>query len=400
MDTNMHVPLLDLKKQLEPIREEIVEAVSEVIDSTNYILGPKVEGLEKDVAAYSGSRHGIGVASGTDALLAALMGLKVGPGDYVLTTPYSFFATMGSVLRLGAKPLFADIDPVTYNIDPAQVAEILANHPYREKIKVILPVHLYGQCVDMPRILSLAEQYGIPVLEDAAQAIGAACPFIEDGKRVWKKAGAMGRAGCFSFFPSKNLGGIGDGGMIVTSDDQLAEDLRIIRVHGGAPKYYHGVIGGNFRLDTVQAVVLSVKLPHLPDWHNARRRNADRYNRLFEESGLVDKGMIMLPKAVYRADAGDEPDGPDYHIYNQYVIRSVDRDRLIQFLQKHDIGVEIYYPVPLHKQTCLAAMGYNELSYPESEMAAAETMALPIYPELTAEMQEYVVSQVVAFFRQ
>lgn len=394
----MKVPLLDLKEQLGPLRDEIVEAVTGVVDSTCYILGPKVDELEEQVAAYCGGGFAIGVASGTDALLASLMALGIGPGDLVLTTPYSFFATMGCVVRLGAKPLFVDIDPVSYNMDPRKAAESLAeDSELTSRIKAILPVHLYGQCADMERIMALSRQYGIPVLEDAAQAIGASCPVTEVGETVWRRAGTMGAAGCFSFFPSKNLGAVGDGGMIITGEKELAEQIGIIRVHGGAPKYYHSVIGGNFRIDPIQAVVLSIKLPYLDGWHQARRDNADLYNKLLTEKGLAGD-RVQLPEAVYRAEAEKQQVLPDYHIYNQYVIRAERRDALKDYLLKEGIGVEIYYPVPLHKQKCLAEMGYNNISYPEAERAAAETLALPIYPELTDSMQEYVVERIAAFY--
>ena len=394
----MNVPLLDIKAQLEPLRAEILEKITAVVDSTRYILGPEVEGLEQEIADYCRAGFGIGVASGTDALLASLMALGVGPGDLVVTTPYTFFATMGSVLRLGAQPIFVDIDPVTFNLDPDRLGEVLTDRKIREKIKVILPVHLYGQCADMDRIMALAGEYRIPVLEDAAQAIGSVCPMMENGQTVWRKAGAIGAAGCFSFFPSKNLGCMGDGGMVVTNDEELAGKLAILRNHGAEPKYYHAVIGGNFRLDALQAAVLRVKLQHLPAWHLARRRNAARYSGLFREAGLLDAGVIETPAAVYREEAGKEEAEIDYHIYNQYVIRARDRDRLLRFLVDQSIGVEIYYPVPLHKQKCVSHLGYGDLSFPEAERAAAETMALPIYSELTAEMQEYVVSRIKEFY--
>ena len=394
----MQVPLLDLSKQLGPLRDEIINAVTEVVDSTRYILGPQVEKLEDEVAAYCGGGIGIGVASGTDALLAALMAMGVGPGDLVLTTPYSFFATMGCIVRLGAKPLFVDIEPDSFNIDPDKIAEALAEDAARtKKVKAILPVHLYGQCADMDRIMAISHQYDIPVLEDGAQAIGASCPVTENGQVIWRRAGTMGAAGCFSFFPSKNLGGIGDGGMIIARDAALAELIKIIRVHGGAPKYHHGIIGGNFRLDPVQAVVLSIKLPHLDSWHQARRDNGDLYGKLFREKGLAGD-QVGLPKAVYRQAAEALEQIPDYHIYNQYVIRVKDRDALLNYLGKEGVGAEIYYPIPLHKQKCLREMGYNDLTYPETEKAAAETLALPIYPELTDSMQEYVVERIAAFY--
>ncbi|MHB8988945.1 MAG: DegT/DnrJ/EryC1/StrS family aminotransferase [Desulfobulbia bacterium] len=396
----MRVPLLDLHGQMAPLRDEILAAVTEVIDSTQYILGPKVEEFEKNVAAYCGSGYGIGVASGTDALLAALMGLGIGPGDAVLTTPYSFFATMGCILRLGARPVFADIDPVTYNIDPERMAEALAQDAKGEKrIKAIIPVHLYGQCADMGAILALAEQYNLPVVEDAAQAIGAVYPMKSGGRTVWHRAGSMGEAGCFSFFPSKNLGGIGDGGLITCNDPELAERLRIIRVHGGAPKYHHGVVGGNFRIDPIQTVVLDIKLSRLPEWHRARRRNAATYRRLFAQTTLLENGAVSLPEAVYEAEGKAAGEGEDYHIYNQFVIRAKERDELLHHLHSHDVGAEIYYPIPLHRQGCLAGLGYEDISFPEAERASRETLALPIFPELTGEMQDFVVEKIAEFYR-
>ena len=395
----MRVPLLDLHGQMAPLRDEILAAVTEVIDSTQYILGPKVERFEKNIAAYCGAGYGIGVASGTDALLAALMALGVTPGDAVLTTPYSFFATMGCILRLGARPVFADIDPKTYNIDPERMAEVLAQDARSGKrIKAIIPVHLYGQCADMDRILALAGQYGLPVVEDAAQAIGAVYPMKSGGKTVWHRAGSMGAAGCFSFFPSKNLGGIGDGGLITCNDPELAERIRIIRVHGGAPKYHHGVVGGNFRIDPIQTVVLDIKLSHLPEWHRARRRNAATYRRLFAEAGLLEHGAVSLPEAVYQAEGVTVGEGCDFHIYNQFVIRARERDGLLRHLISHEVGAEIYYPIPLHRQGCVAGLGYEALSFPQAERAAVETLALPIFPELTEGMQSFVVEKIAEFY--
>ncbi|MEW6594074.1 MAG: DegT/DnrJ/EryC1/StrS family aminotransferase [Thermodesulfobacteriota bacterium] len=395
----MTVPLLDLKAQLAPLRDEILSAVTEVIDSTTYIMGPRVEALERHVAGYCGVAHAIGVSSGTDALLLALMALDVGPDDVVLTTPYTFFATMGSILRLGARPLFADIDPVSCNIDPAQAERLLAANPEAAgRLKAIMPVHLYGQCADMAPILALADRFRVPVIEDAAQAIGAVYPMTENGKTTWRRAGTMGAAGCFSFFPSKNLGGIGDGGMIVTDDAALAEKMRILRVHGSKPKYYHRLVGGNFRLDPIQAAVLDIKLPHLPVWHQARRENAARYCRMFAEAGLLEPGMVKVPQAIYAGEAG-QSGAADHHIYNQFVIRAQQRDRLLTHLHASGIGAEIYYPVPLHQQECVAHLGYHQLSFPEAERAAQETLALPIYPELTAAMQQEVVAAVAAFYR-
>ena len=350
----MHVPLLDLKEHLAPLRDEILQAITRVVDSTYYILGPEVEKFEKRVAEYCDTSFAIGVASGTDALLASLMALGVKQGDLVLTTPFSFFATMGCIVRLEARPVFVDIDPVSYNIDPAKMAEALERDAKGDrKIKAILPVHLYGQCADMTEIMALADKYGLPVLEDAAQAIGATCPVQKDGKTTWFKAGAMGSAGCFSFFPSKNLGGVGDAGMIVCNDEELAEKIKIIRVHGGAPKYHHKVIGGNFRIDPIQAAVLDVKLPHLQEWHKKRRENALLYDQLFENTDLLDSGAVKLPQAIYREAALSEGIETDYHIYNQYVIRVKDRDGLKAFLEQEGVTTEIYYPIPLHKQDAL-----------------------------------------------
>jgi len=402
----MKVPLLDLKQQLRHLRGDILEAVTRVIDSTTYIQGPEVVGLEQEIAGYCGVENGVGVSSGTDALLVTLMALDIGPGDQVLTTPYSFFATMGVVLRLGAVPVFADIDPVTFNIDPAAMEEILASDRNR-KIKAILPVHLYGQCADMSAIMKLAGRYDLPVVEDAAQAIGAEYPMDEGTQVVWRRAGSMGAAGCFSFFPSKNLGGIGDGGMVVTDDRASADKIRILLNHGASPKYYHGLIGGNFRLDPIQATVLRIKLKFLEQWHKARRENAGRYNRLLDKSGLVRHNFLVPPQAVYLAqhEAQRQPTdvlnggGANYHIYNQYVLRVRRRDELVHWLRSQDIGCEIYYPVALHQQKCLGA-DFSVLSFPQAEKAAAETIALPVYPELTADMQAYVVEKIAEFYRQ
>jgi dTDP-4-amino-4,6-dideoxygalactose transaminase len=400
----MKVPLLDLKQQLTSLREDILQAVTRVIDSTTYILGPEVASLEQEVADYCGVENGVGVSSGTDALLVSLMALGVGPGDQVLTTPYSFFATMGVVLRLGATPVFVDIDPVSFNIDPIAMEEALSRD-HEKKIKAILPVHLYGQCADMAAIMKLAKQYDLPVIEDAAQAIGAECPMNGErgGSNVqWKKAGSMGLAGCFSFFPSKNLGGIGDGGMVVTHDSAYAEKIRILLNHGASPKYYHGQVGGNFRLDPIQAAVLRIKLAHLDQWHRARRENAGRYNRLFAETDLVQDDFLVLPQAVYltkkQAEGTMNGAGDNFHIYNQYVLRVTRRDALMDWLRSQDIGCEVYYPLALHQQKCLGA-NFPLLSFPQAEKAAAETLALPIYPELTADMQTYVVEKIAEFYR-
>lgn len=378
----MNVPLLDLKPQYAPLREEIRKVLDEVCDSQHFILGPRVEAFEKEAAAYCGSSHAVGVSSGTDAILAALMGADVGPGDAVLTTPYSFFATAGCVARLGAVPLFADIDPVTYNLDPAKARAVLDRLPARFKdarVKALLPVHLYGQSADMDPLLELARERGLAVVEDACQAIGAEYPAAGGARKV----GSMGLAGCFSFFPSKNLGCFGDGGLVTTNDAAFAERLKSLRNHGSQVKYHHQLVGGNFRLDAIQAAVLRVKLPHLDGWHRRRRENAVFYDRAFQGSA------VRTPAAVYEKAGPAMP-----HIYNQYVVRVPERDRVRERLTAAGIGCEVYYPVPLHLQECFRGLGYRPGDFPESERAAAETLALPIFPELT-EAQRAAVAQAV-----
>jgi len=386
----MKVPLLDLQAQLDYLEDDLVAAVTRVVKSTRYIQGPEVEELEKEIAAYCGVAYGVGVTSGTDALLVSLMSLDIKAGDKVLTSPYSFFATMGVILRLGATPVFADIDPVSFNIDPVEIEKLLESDSER-KIKAIIPVHLYGQCANMKAIIDLAVKYDIPVIEDAAQAIGAEYSFVEnDGSTTIKKAGAMGLSGCFSFFPSKNLGGIGDGGMVITDDQEFAEKLVLMRNHGAQPKYFHSMVGGNFRLDPIQAAALRVKMPYLPNWHQKRARNAETYNSLFLDSGLIRDKKISTPDAVNaEVEFG--------HIYNQYVLRVENRDELIKYLHSNDIGSEIYYPVPLHRQECLGHL-LNSFTCPHADKAASETIALPIYPELTDEMQRFVVEKIVQFY--
>lgn len=378
----MQVPLLDLNAQLETIRAELKTAVDEVLESTRYIMGPKVTELEEAIADYCGARYGIGVSSGTDALLISLMALDLQPGDLVLTTPYSFFATAGVVARLNATPVFVDIDPETYNIDPARIAQWFAENPAKiDRVKAIIPVHLYGQCADMNPILELARQYTIPVIEDAAQAIGARYP-SKDGI---KRAGAMGTLGCFSFFPSKNLGGIGDGGMVTTNDATLAEKLIKLRNHGSHPKYYHALIGGNFRLDPIQAAVISVKLKYLDRWHAGRQANAAYYD------AHLTMDSLKKPAIAYQRD---------YHIYNQYILAvPTRRDELVDYLHSQNIGCEVYYPVPFHQQTCFAYLGYQTGDFPHSEFAAEHTIALPIYPELTDAMQQYVIEKIQEFYQ-
>jgi dTDP-4-amino-4,6-dideoxygalactose transaminase len=386
----MKVPLLDLRAQLEYLEDDLLQAVTRVVQSTRYIHGPEVLALEKEIAAYCGVRFGVGVTSGTDALLISLMSLDIRPGDQIITTPYSFFATMGVILRLGAIPLFADIEPESFNINPEAVAHLLENDKKR-KIRAILPVHLYGQCAEMGTLLQLAREYQLPVIEDAAQAIGSQYPLADqDGVVAMKRAGSMGLAGCFSFFPSKNLGSIGDAGMVVTDDEGFAEKLQLMRNHGAHPKYHHRMVGGNFRLDPIQAAALRVKMPYLEQWHEERAANAGYYNRLFEDNGLIDSGLVTLPEVIHR-----EPEKA--HIYNQYVLRVKDRDRLRDHLLAHDIGCEIYYPIPLHRQECLGEYA-DKAHCPEADKAAEETIALPIYPELTNEMQSFVVENIVQFY--
>jgi dTDP-4-amino-4,6-dideoxygalactose transaminase len=377
----MNVPLLDLKAHHQPLRKELLAALEQVLDKNNFILGNEVAELEEKIAAYCQVRFGVGVSSGTDALLAALMALDIKSGDEVITTPLSFFATVGVIVRLGARPVFVDIDPVTYNLDPARLEAAIS-----PRTRAIIPVHLYGQCADMDPILEIATRRGLAVVEDAAQAIGSE---YRNGHR----AGSMGVAGCLSFFPSKNLGGLGDGGMVVTNDQTLAERLRILRVHGAKPKYYHRVVGGNFRLDTLQAAVLNVKLGYLDRWTALRQQHAELYERLFRDTGLVDEKKVRLPKAVYK-EAGIA----HYHIYNQFVIGVSDRDQLQAHLKAKGIGTEVYYPVPLHRQECFNGLGYHEGDFPEAERASRELLALPIYPELNEDQQHYVVQSVREWF--
>ncbi len=378
----MKVPLLDLEAQHAPIRAEIMEAVRKAAERNAFILGAEVEQLEKALASYSGAAHAIGVSSGTDALLVSLMALDIRPGDEVVTTAYSFFATAGVISRMGAKPVFADIDPVTYNIDPA-----LAEKAVTTRTRAIIPVHLFGQVADMEPLMEIASRRGLKVVEDAAQAVGAEY-------RDRKRACSIGTLGCLSFYPSKNLGAWGDGGMVLTNDAALAEKVRLLRVHGGERRYYHRMVGGCFRLDNLQAVVLNVKLPHLDSWTAGRQANAKRYAGLFEAAGLLKDGSVSLPRAVY-ADSGAK----HFHIYNQFVVRVKDRDRLREHLRKGEIGHDVYYPVPFHLQECFAGLGYKKGDFPESEKAAAETIALPVYAELTLQQQSFVVNSIREFYR-
>ena len=366
------IPLLDLQAQYATIRGELREAIDRVCDSQHFILGPEVEALEQEVGAFCQARHAIGVSSGTDALLIALMAIGVGPGDEVITSSFSFFATAGVIARLGARPVFVDIDRRNFNFDATGLESKIT-----ERCKAILPVHLFGACAEMDSILATARKHGIAVVEDAAQAIGA-----KDGRN--RSAGTMGSLGCFSFFPSKNLGAFGDAGMVVTQDAELSEAVRVLRVHGGKPKYHHGVIGGNFRLDALQAAVLRVKLKYLAGWTEARRRNAARYRKYFSDAGLVER--IGLPTE----HAG--------HIYNQFVLRCPKRDQLQKYLSTQGIGTEVYYPIPLHLQKCFADLGYKTGDFSHAEEAALEALALPIYPELTEEQQHYIVGEIKAFY--
>ena len=390
MAAAMQVPLLDLKPQYAPLAAEIQAAIVRVCDSQHFILGPAVKELEAGVAAYSQCRFGIGVSSGTDALLRALMALGIGADDAVITSPFTFFATAGTIARTGARPLFCDIDPVSFNLSPAALESFIAgqcapsgggliHRASAARVRAVMPVHLYGQVADMGALSGLAARYGLKMIEDAAQAIGA-----EDAGH--KRAGCFGVIGCLSFFPTKNLGAFGDAGMCVTNDAALAERMEILRVHGGKPKYYHALIGGNFRIDELQAAVLNIKLKHLDAWSAGRQRNAAYYDAAFLRANVA--GAVETPCA----EAGVR------HIYNQYVVRVRDRDALRAHLASAGIGTEIYYPVPLHLQQCFAYLGYQKGDFPESERAAAETLALPIYPELTEAQLQYVVDTLAGFY--
>ncbi len=364
----MKVPLLDLTAQYATIKNDILAAVSEVLESQRCIGGPKVAELEKKIAAISDCKFAVGTSSGTDAILNSLMSLDIGAGDEVITTPFTFFATVGCIVRIGAKPVFVDIDPRTYNINPDLIEQVVT-----EKTKAIMPVHLFGQMADMDPIMEVANKYNLAVIEDAAQSITSTYK--------GRKAGSIGTVGCFSFFPSKNLGGVGDGGMVVTNDEQLYNRLTIMRNHGAHPKYYHKFVGGNFRLDPIQAAALLVKLPHLDAWSEARRRNAAFYDEKFASSTIMTP--YISPECV--------------SIYNQYVIRVSKRDQLIAYLKEKNIGCEIYYPVPMHLQDCFRYLGYKEGDFPQAEKAAKEVLAIPIYPELTDEMKDYVAETIVSF---
>ncbi|ROL60651.1 DegT/DnrJ/EryC1/StrS family aminotransferase [Bacteroidetes/Chlorobi group bacterium ChocPot_Mid] len=386
----MKVPLLDLKLQYNSIKEDVEKAMLEVARSQMLILGKEVENIEKSLADYLGVKYAIGCSSGTDALLMALMALDIKPGDEIIIPTYSFFATAGVVARLNAIPVFVDSNPVTFNIEPSLIKNAITS-----RTKAIMPVHLYGQCADMEPIMAISREYNIPVIEDGAQAIG--CQY-KDGRM----AGAFGLMGCFSFYPTKNLGGFGDGGLVVTNDEQLADKLKKMRNHGMHPKYYHGFIGGNFRLDALQAAVLNVKYPHLESWHEGRRKNAALYTKYFIESGLAEaegilefneKNKVRLPKPVYK-----EINHRNYHIYNQYVIHVQKRDELRQYLGEKEIGTEVYYPVPFHRQECFKYLNPKDEQFPVANALSEQTIALPIFPELTEEQIRYVVEMIKEFY--
>lgn len=382
-DSKTPVPLLDLKPQYAALAEELNQAVLNVAQSQYFILGPEVVNFEAKVSEYCSTEHGVGVSSGTDALIVALMAMGIGEGDEVITTPYTFFGTWGSIVRLGAKPVIVDIEPGTFNIDATKIEAAIT-----DKTRVILPVHLFGQMADMSAIKTIADKHNLLVLEDAAQAIGA--------KQNGQPACSFGDAGCLSFFPTKNLGGFGDGGMVVTNNAEYAEISRQLRNHGMEPKYFHPRVGGNFRLDALQAAVLNVKLPHLNSWHEQRRENAALYRKLFDQAGLtrtandLDSGLnggVVVPV---------EKEG-NYHIYNQFVIYSEQRDALLKHMQSNQVGCEIYYPLSLHEQACFQSLGYKKGDFPNSERAAAMSLALPIFPDLADEMIERVVEVIAEF---
>jgi dTDP-4-amino-4,6-dideoxygalactose transaminase len=367
----MKIPPLDLKKQYASIKDEIDSAIQVVLNHGGFVLGPEVKELESRLAEYCGTKHGVGVASGTDALLLSLMAAGTEPGDEIITSTFTFFATAGVISRLGARPVFVDIDPKTFNINPELIEKAIT-----PKTRAIIPVHLYGQVCEMDRVLSVGEEHGIPVIEDAAQAVGS----LHKGK----KAGSFGFSGCFSFYPTKNLGGYGDGGFITTDNDDIADLLRKLRIHGARPKYYHSIIGVNSRLDSLQAAVLLVKLKHLPGWHEARREKAEHYNRL-----LADVEQVTTP---FVHDY-------NYHIFHQYTVMARKRDELRDYLKAREIGSEIYYPLPMHLQECFKNLGYKKNDMPVAEKAADMALSLPVFPELTAQEQEFIVSTIKEFYK-
>jgi dTDP-4-amino-4,6-dideoxygalactose transaminase len=386
----MVVPLLDLKAQYEIIKDDVEKALVDVARSQMLILGPEVQKLEETLANYCNVNHAIAVSSGSDALIIALMALGIGEGDEVICPTYSFFATAGAIVRVGAKPVFADSSPIDFNIDVKSIENLITKNT-----KAIIPVHLYGQAAGMDAIMKIAEEKGIYVIEDGAQAIGAQ---YKNGSPV----GSIGHIGCFSFYPTKNLGAFGEGGLVTTNNDKLAQKLRILRNHGMEPRYYHSYIGGNFRLDAIQAAVLSVKFPHLESWHEARRKNASYYNSLFIENGLAEKSgitkfddnnKVLLPAAIYES-AGVK----NYHIFNQYVIHVKKRDDLRKYLADNSIGSEIYYPAPFHRQECFKYLNPVDADYPVANFLAEHTLALPVYPELKPEQIEFVVDTIKNYY--
>lgn len=389
MTTPINVPLLDLKAQYAAIKDEIRSAIEEVVESQHFILGPTVSDLENAIAQYVGTKRAVGCASGSDAIMLALMGLGIQPGDEVICPAYTFFATGGYTTRAGATPVFADIDPVTYNMDPEHVRQVAKKCT---RLKAIMPVHLYGQAADMDAYEQLSKELGVPIVEDAAQAIGTR---DNTGARV----GTRGAIGCFSFFPSKNLGAFGDGGIVTTNDEELADRIAILRVHGGKPKYYHKWIGVNSRLDALQAAILKVKLQYLDRWTEGRQGNAAHYDKRFADAGAKTSATPLKGESGLPLRTPHPASGKAWHIYNQYVIRvpAEMRDPLRAHLAERKIGTEIYYPVPLHLQECFASLGYSKGDLPESEAAANETIALPIYPELTTEQLDYVADTVIQY---
>jgi dTDP-4-amino-4,6-dideoxygalactose transaminase len=388
----MKVPFLDLQAQYKTLKTEIDKKILEVLESQKFILGSEVSELEKQIASYTDTEYAVGVSSGSDALIVSLMALGIGKEDAVVTTPFTFFATVGAVVRVGARVVFCDIDKNTYNMNPESLKDVLKAEKKQKSsspVKAIIPIHLYGQCADMVPIMAAAQEYGLSVIEDAAQAIGAKYP----SPAGVQNACGMGDLGILSFFPSKNLGAYGDGGMILTNNEKLAEKVRILRVHGAQNKYFHDIIGGNFRLDSIQAAVLLVKLKYLNDWSQKRQENALLYDKLFEETGLTASGILQVPDAVYKSS-----EIPRYHIYNQYVLRVNNRDALQKYLTSKGIATAVYYPLALHLQECFAYLGYKQGDFPEAEKASTEVLALPIYPELSDDQQEYIVASIKEFY--
>jgi dTDP-4-amino-4,6-dideoxygalactose transaminase len=388
----MNIPFLDLKAQYRSIQAEVDQKIKQVVESQRFILGEEVAQLEKELAVYCGAEHAVGVSSGSDALIISLMALDVGEGDYVVTTPFTFFATAGAVVRLRAVPLFCDIEEDSYNLDPDKLEALLARKVGdrdMSRVKAVIPVHLYGQLADMDRIQDLARRYKLSVVEDAAQAVGSEYP----GAAGVKRACTLGDMGILSFFPSKNLGGYGDGGMVLTDNRRLADKLRLLRVHGSTNKYFYEILGGNFRLDALQAAILRVKLKHLDDWHRGRQQKADHYRQGFTASGLVDSGAVRLPVERYR-DLGI----CHYHTYHQYVIRVKEREALQTYLKEKNVPTAIYYPLGLHLQQCFSSLGYKLGDFPVTELASQEVLALPVYPELSTDQQDYIISSIQGFF--